>query len=73
MPHLPVKFDEEARAAGETEKWEREGKEKATVVTGRCGCLLGGGGNKMEEDRKRREVNFSSWILIMHIKPVLVF
>lgn len=51
----------------------REEKEKATVMTVRCGCLLGDGGNKMEEDRKQREVNFSSWILIMHIRPVLVF
>ena len=66
--HLPVNFDEEARAAGETErrKWWGRREEKATVmtvITSRCGRLLGDGGNKMEADRKRREVNFFSWIL----------
>lgn len=53
--HLPVKFDEAARAE-EKQRTECEGeKEKATamtVMTGRRGCLLGDGGNKMEVDKR---------------------
>lgn len=58
--------------AAEKKGWGRTSRKTTvmTVITGRCGCLLGDAGNKT--DKQGWEVDFSSWILIMYKSRVSI-